>query len=38
MAYELCGFVNPINIAIAYMPLSIDSYALSRKAGVAVAI
>ena len=30
-----CAFVNPINIAIAYMPVSINSCVLSRKAGVA---
>ena len=31
-----CAFVNPINIPIACMPVSVDSYVLSRKAGVAV--
>jgi len=35
---ESCGFVNPINIPMPYMPVSIDSYVLSRKAGVAVSV
>lgn len=31
-----CALVNPIDSPVAYMPVSIDSYVFSRKAGVAV--